>query len=104
MEFPLFSKHESGCGHPSYCPHAGGVSISVLIHLALENTEPLASLQWVLAGQEHWEFAPHPIQAAMPPESGEGRGFFLVGNPGSRLDSLDARMPNPGLRCQTLSG
>ena len=45
MEFPFYPTHESGCGHPSHCPHAGGASISVLIHLAQESTEYLASLQ-----------------------------------------------------------
>ena len=45
MEFPFFPKHENGCGHPSYCPHAGGASIGTLIRFAQENTEYLASLQ-----------------------------------------------------------
>jgi transposase len=45
MEFPFYPKHESGCGHPNHCPHAGGASIGTLIHFAHESTEYLSSLQ-----------------------------------------------------------
>jgi transposase len=45
MKFPYFPKHDSGCGHPDCCPHAGGASIATLVRLAQENTEQLASLQ-----------------------------------------------------------
>jgi hypothetical protein len=38
MEFPFYPKHESGCGHPNHCPHAGGASIGTLIHFAQKKT------------------------------------------------------------------
>jgi transposase len=48
MEFLFLPNHDSGCGHPNYCPHAGGAAIFTLISMASENSEYLASLHRVI--------------------------------------------------------
>ncbi|MDA7541353.1 hypothetical protein N8639_00780 [bacterium] len=39
MQFGFYPDHESGCGHPKSCPHLGGASAGMLVHIVNTSEE-----------------------------------------------------------------